>query len=275
MMPNRLGPRLAAAAAIAGAAALLLASSASPAPAQADANARTIVTLGSTDLGQILIDSHGRTLYLYAPDGKSKSTCYGQCASFWPPLLAAGKLRAAHGVKASLLGTTKRKDGKLQVTYAGHPLYRFAEDKEPGDVNGQGLQSIWYAVSVRGAKVTTPAPAATVALAQNPLGSILVDANQMTLYMFTPDTATTSACTGQCAAAWPPLVLNGKLRAAAGLQTSLLGTVQRVDGTTQVTYAGHPLYYFAKDTKPGDTLGQGLFGKWYVLSGIGGPIGAP
>lgn len=255
--------------------ALLVAVTAAAAHSHGAAKRGVVVTVESTDLGRILVDSSGRTLYLYAPDKKNQSTCYGQCAAFWPPLLTPGAPRAAHGVRASLLGTTRRKDGKLQVTYAGHPLYHFSEDTAPGDVKGQGLQNIWYALSVAGARVTAPPPPATMKLGQTTLGSVLVDPHGMTLYMFTPDTSTTSVCNGQCAAIWPPLLLNGKLRAAAGLQTSLLGTIQRADGTTQVTYAGHPLYFFAKDTQPGDTKGQGLFGKWYVLSAAGTPIGAP
>jgi predicted lipoprotein with Yx(FWY)xxD motif len=272
-MSNGRPRRLIATAAVAAVGVLLVAWSASAATPHA-AKQGTGVTVGSTAIGRILINTSGHTLYMYTPDKKNKSTCYGQCAAFWPPLLTSGTPHGGHGVKARLLGTTKRRDGKLQVTYAGHPLYLFAQDEEPADVNGQGLQDIWYAVSVTGARVTTPPPAATVQLAQNALGSILVDSRGMTLYMFTPDTSTTSACYEQCSAAWPPLLLNGKLRAAAGLQTSLLGTLQRTDGTRQVTYAGHPLYFFAKDTKPGDTNGQGLFTKWYVLSASGTPIGA-
>lgn len=232
-----------------------------------------IVTLGSTDLGQVLIDARGRTLYLYTPDGKNTSTCYGQCASLWPPLLSSGKPRAAHGVKASLLGTTKRKDGKSQVTYAGHPLYFFAEDDEAGDVYGQGLQNIWYAVSAAGAKVTTAAPPVTVQLAMTGLGSVLVDPRGMTLYLYKRDTPGTSACYGACAVSWPPLLLTGKLRGGPGLQSKLLGTTQRTDGTTQVTYAGHPLYFYARDTKAGDTVGQGVGTVWYVLGADGAQIG--
>jgi predicted lipoprotein with Yx(FWY)xxD motif len=267
--------RLAALAPAVVACALLLALPAAPATSTTAIKPPTVVTVGSTGLGRILIDTHGRTLYLYTPDGKNRSTCYGQCAQYWPPLLTAGKLRAAHGVKASLLGTAKRKDGKLQVTYAGHPLYYFAQDGAPGDVNGQGLQNIWYALTLNGAAVTTPAPPATVALGQTTLGSVVVDTHGMTLYMFAPDTSAVSACYGACAAAWPPLLLKGTLRAAAGLKTSLLGTLQRTDGTTQISYAGHPLYYYAQDTKAGDTNGQGLFGKWYALNATGTPITTP
>jgi predicted lipoprotein with Yx(FWY)xxD motif len=272
---SNLGPRrLLAFAALVAAGALLTTWTAAAAPVDRAVTRGPIVTIGSTDLGRVLVDARGRTLYLYTPDKKNSSTCYGQCAAFWPPLVASAKARAAHGVKAALLGTTKRKDGKLQVTYAGHPLYFFAQDLAPGDVNGQGLQNIWYALSAAGAKVTTPAPAATIALAQTALGPVIVDASKgMTLYMFKPDTPTSSACNGACATTWPPLLASGKLHAPAGLQTSLLGTIQRADGSTQVTYAGHPLYFYARDTKAGDTVGQGVNTTWWVLAPSGAPIG--
>ena len=266
--------RLAAVVAVATAA-LLVAVATAAAGHSHGAAPGAVVSLESTDLGRILVDAPGRTLYLYTPDKTTKSTCYGQCASFWPPLLSAGAPHAGRGVRASLLGTTKRRDGKLQVTYAGHPLYLFKEDSASGDAHGQGFQNIWYAVSASGARVTTAPPPATIKLAHTGLGDVLVDSKGMTLYMFTPDTSSTSACYGGCAALWPPLTLSGKLRSAAGLQTPLLGTIQRTDGSTQITYAGHPLYYFSKDAKPGDTNGQGLFTKWWVLSAAGSPIGAP
>jgi predicted lipoprotein with Yx(FWY)xxD motif len=252
---------------------LLAAATAAAAPSDRAITRGPIVTLGSTALGQVLIDARGRTLYLYTPDTKGKSTCYGQCAALWPPLLTSGKPVAKHGVRPKLLGTTKRKDGKLQVTYAGHPLYFFAQDTEAGAVFGQGLQNIWYALSATGAKVTTAAPESTIKLAQTPLGSVITDAKGMTLYLFNRDTNGTSACYGQCAATWPPLLANGALHVGPGLQTKLLGTTQRTDGATQVTYAGHPLYFYARDTKAGDTVGQGVNGIWWVLSSSGAQIG--
>ena len=275
-MPHVRPRRLTAVAAVAAAALVVaVATAAAHSGGGAKRDAGATVSVLSTDVGRILVDSRGRTLYLYTPDKTATSTCYGQCASFWPPLLTAGAPHAGHGARAALLGTTKRKDGKVQVTYAGHPVYLFKADTAPGDAHGQGFENIWYALSGSGAKVTAAPPAATITLAKNGLGSVLVDSQGMTLYMFTPDTATTSACYGGCAALWPPLLLTGKLRAAIGLQTPLLGTLQRTDGSLQVTYNGHPLYYFAKDAKAGDTNGQGLFGKWWVLSGTGTPIGAP
>lgn len=112
-----------------------------------------VVKLRATSLGKVLVAANGRTLYLYTPDGRNKSVCYGACASAWPPLLTTGKPKAA-GVKAALLGTAKRKDGKLQVTYKGHPLYLYTGDSKPGQVNGEGVGGSWYALSLAGAKAT-------------------------------------------------------------------------------------------------------------------------
>jgi predicted lipoprotein with Yx(FWY)xxD motif len=117
----------------------------------------TAVHIGSSKLGRVLVDSHGRTLYIWAHDKGSKSTCYGDCAAYWPPVMTSGKPRAVGGAKASLLGTTRRKDGRMQVTYKGHPLYGFVQDKKPGDVKGEGLTGFggrWDPVSAGGKAVT-------------------------------------------------------------------------------------------------------------------------
>ncbi|HEY8798137.1 MAG TPA: hypothetical protein VIO85_09765, partial [Candidatus Dormibacteraeota bacterium] len=104
------------------------------------------------------------------------------------------------------------------------------------------------------------------------LGKILVDGNGMTVYLFVADTGTASTCYTSCATIWPPVLTTGAPKAGAGAQASLLGTTARTDGTTEVTYAGHPLYYFIKDKKPGDTTGQGVNGfgaLWWVLAPSG------
>jgi predicted lipoprotein with Yx(FWY)xxD motif len=120
------------------------------------------VAVASTGLGKVLVDGRGRTLYLFAKDRRGKSSCTGQCAGFWPPLIAAGKPRAAAGAKASLLGTTKRADGRLQITYNHHPLYRFVKDTKRGQTNGEEVDAFgaeWYAITATGAKVEkTDAP---------------------------------------------------------------------------------------------------------------------
>jgi predicted lipoprotein with Yx(FWY)xxD motif len=125
---------------------------------------------------------------------------------------------------------------------------------------------------------TTHATSATVSLASTGLGSILVDSTGRTLYLFEADSGTKSACSGACAAAWPPLLAHGKPTIGSGLNASLIGTAKRSNGTEQVTYNGHPLYLFVKDTAAGQTTGPGLtaFGApWYVLSAAGDAITTP
>jgi predicted lipoprotein with Yx(FWY)xxD motif len=93
---------------------------------------------------------------MFGKDRKGRSSCTGQCASFWPPLLTSGKPRVAGSAKASLVGTTKRADGRLQVTYNHHPLYRFVKDTRKGQTNGEGLNAFgahWYVVSPAGARI--------------------------------------------------------------------------------------------------------------------------
>jgi len=147
-----------AAAGVAAAAAVTHQSSRSLAATSASAGR---VTLHKTKLGNVLATSSGRTLYLFMADKHGRSACYGKCASFWPPLMQAGKLRAGAGVKAKLLGTTKRKNGKLQVTYKGHPLYLFSLDKGAGQTAGQGQNFFggrWYVVSAAGKAEKKSAP---------------------------------------------------------------------------------------------------------------------
>ena len=120
------------------------------------------------------------------------------------------------------------------------------------------------------------AGAATLMVAKDPtLGSILVDGKGMTLYIFTKDEADKSPCTGGCLQAWPPFLTNGAPAAGEGVDASLLGTTTLADGSTIVTYNHMPLYYWAADTKPGDTSGQGVNNVWYVVAPDGKPAGIP
>jgi predicted lipoprotein with Yx(FWY)xxD motif len=117
------------------------------------------VSLRTTNVGKALVAANGRSLYLFTADKGRKSACYGKCASVWPPLIAAHPT-VGRGLHASMLGTTKRRDGKLQVTYGGHPLYLFAKDTKPGDVRGEGIVHFggsWWLVSARGAEITAKA----------------------------------------------------------------------------------------------------------------------
>jgi predicted lipoprotein with Yx(FWY)xxD motif len=122
---------------------------------------------------------------------------------------------------------------------------------------------------------TSSGASATVGVAKSSLGSILVNASGRTLYLFKADSGTSSACTGACATAWPPLLAKGTPTAGTGLTAAQLGTITRSDGNRQVTYNGHPLYLFIKDTKPGQTTGQGVmaFGAaWFAVSPAGNQI---
>ena len=126
--------------------------------ASPDANATGVssVALRSTPLGQILVDGNGKTLYLFEADKSAVSTCYGDCASVWPPLLTGGSPVAGPGINRSLLTITKRTDGSDEVVYNGHPLYYFVSDKHAGDTTGQALSSFgadWYVVSAAGTRV--------------------------------------------------------------------------------------------------------------------------
>jgi len=114
-----------------------------------------LVRGSKTPLGRILVDSRGRTLYLFEKDKSRKSMCSGSCATFWPPLLTSGKPRAGAGVKAALLGTIRRAGGARQATYGGHPLYTFKLERA-GQTSGEGLTDFgppFYAVSPAGAAV--------------------------------------------------------------------------------------------------------------------------
>ncbi|THA77011.1 hypothetical protein E6R60_10555 [Streptomyces sp. A0642] len=134
---------------------------ASPTPSATGTRAAGTVAAASGPLGTILVDGQGRTLYLWEADTGSRSTCDGDCATAWPPVTVTGKPVAGKGVQASLLGTTKRADGRTEITYNGHPLYRYAGDTRAGDTNGQGSNGFgaaWYVLDTAGNKVTKSPP---------------------------------------------------------------------------------------------------------------------
>jgi len=139
--------------AVAGA---LLAAAILAVSAAAGGSGGTSVKLGSTGLGRVLVDSHGKTLYIWAHDKGPKSTCNGDCAEYWPPLITHGKPLAMGGVNQALLSMSRRSDGRMQVTYAGHPLYYFVQDARAGQTKGEGLTGFggrWDPVSAAGKAV--------------------------------------------------------------------------------------------------------------------------
>ena len=107
----------------------------------------------TSSLGTFLVDGQGRTLYLWDADHGPKSTCSAACAQAWPPLTTTGTPKASGAVKSSLLGTATRADGSREVTYAGHPLYTYAGDTQPGQTTGEGSNSFgapWWIVTTAG-----------------------------------------------------------------------------------------------------------------------------
>lgn len=117
----------------------------------------TTVKLGHNgEYDAYLVDGAGHSLYLFEADKSGQSTCYDACAQKWPPLIAAGEVNAGDEIEAGKLDTAKRKDGKTQVTYDGHPLYRYVKDQKPGQANGQDIEDAgaeWYLLHANGVKV--------------------------------------------------------------------------------------------------------------------------
>jgi predicted lipoprotein with Yx(FWY)xxD motif len=124
-------------------------------PAAATSEGAPITVGTAKGVGKVLVDSKGLTLYYFQKDQGEKSACYGACEEGWPPLITEGTPQAGEGAMASKLGTTKRKDGTTQVTYAGWPLYTFVEDKKPGEDNGTDSKAFgasWYPLHPNGEK---------------------------------------------------------------------------------------------------------------------------
>ena len=126
-------------------------------PSPPPAAVGTAINIRSTKLGQVLVDPSGLTVYLFLADKGTASSCNStSCVQYWPPVLTNGAPQAGAGLTASLLGTTTRADGATQVTYAGHPLYRFINDKAAGDVTGQAVNAFgapWYVVAPSGMQI--------------------------------------------------------------------------------------------------------------------------
>lgn len=235
-----------------------------------------IMTATATVQGKsetILTNASGKTLYYFTPDTATTTACTSACADNWPPLLATGS--GAPTSSTTLPGqlTTQTTANGSQVAYNGHFLYTFASDTAPGDTKGAGLFGKWFVAtpdlaagnSSTGSGSNVLIKTATVTV-QGKSETILTDASGKTLYYFTPDTATTSACTSACAQNWPPLLSTGSGTPTSSTTLSGKISTQTTANGNQVAYNGHFLYTFANDTAPGQANGQGLLGKWYVAT---------
>ncbi len=257
---------------------------ATPAASPSAAAGGLTINLADSTLGKVLADGTGKTLYAFTADAAGKSNCNGDCLKNWPALVSDGAPTLGTGLDAEDFTTIARDDGTKQVAFYGLPLYYFAGDTGPNLTNGQGVGGKWFVVDGEGkmvgaAAASPSAPAAspsaaagggaTIALADSAKGKILVGADGKTLYAFTADKDGKSACTGDCLTNWPALISAAAPTLGTGLDAEDFKTITRDDGGAQVTFYGLPLYYFAGDSAAGQTNGQGLAGKWYVVDGEG------
>jgi len=240
-------------------------------------------------LGQVLVGANGHTLYGFTDDANGTSTCFDACATAWPAVTVAAGFTAPAGVDPALVTTVDRPDGSKQLKIGKWPVYFYVGDGAPGETNGEGVGTKWFAVGADGklvkgpaatdapapAAAPAPAPAAAAApAAQGPvvdlaqvgnLGEVMVGANGHTLYAFTDDPEGQTTCFDACAKAWPPLTVPADFTISDELQASGAKTIQRPDGSLQLVMGKWALYYYAGDNAPGDANGQGLNGKWFAI----------
>lgn len=236
-----------------------------PASAVPAGAAAQLISSTVDGLGTVLADAEGHTLYRYAKDsaGPPRATCAGPCATTWPPLISDTPAVAA-GIDAELVGQVTRPDGRKQVTVDGWPVYRFAKDTGPGIALGRRVSADWAPITPAGRKAD---PATLETGEVDGLGRVLTDADGRTLYLFTKDGKDSgkSTCDAACVAKWPPVVVDGPITVAGGIDSGLVGRIRREDGTTQLTVGGWPAYTHASDDGPGAATGHGAGGTWYAL----------
>ncbi len=217
----------------------------------------TVGLAGNADLGRFLVGPDGYTLYFFTNDTEGVSNCTGGCLENWPALTVESEdaLSVQPGLAGEFGVITRTDDSSLQVTYNGWPLYYWLNDEVPGDATGQNVGDVWFVVQ----------PAVLSAVESEEFGSLLVGPNGFTLYTFANDADGASNCVDGCAANWPPLTVaeSQEVVVAEGVAGEV-GTIERADGSLQVTYNGAPVYYWVNDVLPGDTTGQGRGDVWFV-----------
>ncbi|MFE9172638.1 SCO0930 family lipoprotein [Streptomyces kebangsaanensis] len=245
--------------------------------ADAPKPAGQLAVSANAELGKVVTDSAGMTLYRFDADTAEppKSNCDGGCATAWPPV-PVDDATAGAGLDKALLGEVTRSDGTKQLTIGGWPAYRYAKDTQAGETSGQGVNGKWFALAPDGKKASL-ASLPGLSVGKTELGDVVVDKNGMTVYRFSKDEAwpkSISACTGSCLEKWPavaPVAEND----VKGIVKKGLMPFTRPDGVKQMSIGCWPIYTFSGDKKPGDVNGQGIGGTWFAVSPDGKPIGAP
>ncbi len=229
--------------------------------------------------GTLMVASSNKmTLYTFDKDvaGSGVSVCTGGCLAAWPALTVTADQAptGGTGVSGTLGAITRADDGTIQVTYNGLPIYFFKHDAAPGDTNG--IYPGWKAIVLTAAAPTQVVEGKVI----GSLGTLMIaSSNQMTVYTFDKDVAGSgvSACTGGCLTAWPAVTVAADQSPTGGTGVAgTVGAITRADnGSVQVIYNGLPLYFFAKDTKPGDA--NGIYPGWkaVVLAAAAPPSATP
>lgn len=239
------------------------------APAAQQGQAAAVKVAEIKDLGPVATDEKGFTLYRFDNDKAEPtvSNCEGDCAAAWPPATVPSEDVAVEGVDKALVSTLVRKDGSRQLVIAGWPQYRFAKDTAPGEAKGQKVGGTWWATTPQGSRADQDEAVAATGVVSG-LGTVVTGPDGKTVYRFDRDSTNpnVSNCEGDCATAWPPLIVTSEKPKVEGVDPKLVGTLTRKDGSRQLTIAGWAQYYFAKDTKPGEAKGQGVQGTWFATA---------
>ncbi len=215
------------------------------------------IRVGSTPLGNVLVDARGMSLYYLARDipANGTSSCTGTCAVTWPSF-SVDNIAVSSPLVPSDFSAVTRADGAKQLAYKGWPLHFFHNDTKPGDTNGEGILGVWFVMK----------PDYSVLVAQQgSLGTFLADATGKTLYVSIRDGAGVSNCTGSCIVTWPAFNA-GSIVAPSLLKGTDFSKISRADGVNQSAYMGRPLHYFSGDAKPGDTKGNAVNNVWFVAN---------
>jgi predicted lipoprotein with Yx(FWY)xxD motif len=219
--------------------------------------ARVDLAINAT-LGSYLVDGSGHTLYYFTKDAADMNSCKGACLTNWP-VFYSENLQISNNLNKADFGVFVREDGTKQLTYKSWPLYYFAKDLKAGDTLGDNVGKVWFVMKQ---------PFYSVMVATDTeLGNYLVDERGMTLYYFDKDTKNMSNCSGACLTNWPAFY-SADIVVPTGVSSTDFAVITRADGTKQSTFKGFPLYYFVKDLKMGDTIGQAVNNVWFVVDPV-------
>ena len=238
------------------------------------------VGVADSPVGPILVDPNGLTLYMFTKDVDGESTCAGECLANWPAAVVEGEPDVGD-LDASLFSTVASTDGATMLKVGDWPLYTFAGDAAPGDINGQGVGGVWWVVTPNGN------PIAHASVVETDLGPTIVNGLGMTLYAFLNDTEGVPTCAGDCLTNWPAaLVETAEAEGASSAPASapeaeapqlFVGDLDPalfsvVEG--QLKMGDWPLYLFAGDSAVGDVNGQAVGDVWFALAADGSLIEA-